>query len=428
MKAFTAIKKVWVILLLIPVIYFTGCSKKFDTPPLEIPKFVMPDGATLISVKELNAKHTILGALDSINDNLVVTGIVVSSDESGNIYKSLYIQDTSGGLLISLDATGLYTSYRIGQRIYVKCKGLFMGDYGGMTQLGAIYNGTIGRIPAPLIDQYLFLDSLPGPVPAARLITIPPNSNALGMLVKIENVHFADPGSSFSDPSGSTNRNILDVSNNILIMRNSNYATFATTLIPDGTGTVYGILGKFGSDFQLYIRDLNDLVGFDYSAKYLVNEQFSTGGSLGTFTQFSVAGVDIWAQSSFGTSTFAKISGFTSGTANEDWLISPSMNLNNYTNDTLKFFTMMNYGAAGDGSLRLYYSTDYVSGNPTSATWTELTGFNLSTGAWAVTQSGPIDLNGIHGTNVHLGFKYTCTTANIATWELGGIVVKGKQN
>jgi hypothetical protein len=426
MKTFNVIRKIWVLLLIVPVIFIAGCSKKFDSPPLEIPKFIMPDGGTLISIKALNARHTGLGTLDSINDNIVVTGIVVSSDETGNIYKSLYIEDTSGGLLISLDATSLYTSYRLGQRIYVKCKGLFMGDYGGMTQLGAVYNGGIGRIAAPLIDKYVFLDSLPGHIPAAKLITLPiTNYNYMGMLVKLENVHFQDVASTFSDPGASSNRNILDSANNILIMRNSNYATFATKLIPDGTGTIYGILGLFGSDPQLYIRDLNDLVGFDYSTALILNESFSATGSLGTFSQYSVAGVDVWAQSSYSGSTFAKISGFASSTANEDWLISPSLNLNNYTGEKLNFFSMMKFGAAGDGSLKVYYSTNYTSGDPTTSNWTELTGFNLSTGNYTSTPSGDIDLSGVVGTNVHIAFKYSCGTTNIATWELGGIMIKG---
>lgn len=429
MKTFSVLRKIWVLLLIAPVILITGCSKTFDVPPVEIPIFKLPEGASIISIDSLESRHTVEGELDSINDNIYVTGIVISSDETGNIYKSLYIQDASGGLLISLDNSSLYTRYRLGQRIYVKCQGLFLGDYNGMTQLGAIYAGEIGRIADPVIDQYLFLDSLPGPLPAAKLITINTiTSKDLGTLVKLENVHFEDVGLPFSEPGGSTDRNIVDAADEKLIMRNSNYASFHTKLIPDGTGTIYGILGIYSSENQLYIRDLNDLVGFDWSTIYLVNERFSTGGSLGTFTQQSVAGNEVWIQSSFNDDTFAKMSGYTSGvyTANEDWLISSSMNLNNYTDEVLKFFTMMNYGTAGDGSLRVYYSTDYVSGNPTLFTWTELTTATLSPGGWAKTSSGDIDLSGITGTNVHIAFKYTCSTTNVSTWEIGGINVSGK--
>lgn len=294
MKSFSVIRKISFLLLIAPAIFMAGCSKDFDVPEVQIPSFTLPDGATIISIKELKARHTVLGAVDSINDNVYVTGKVISSDESGNIYKSLYIQDTSGGLLLSLDATSLYTTYRLGQRMYVKCQGLFLGDYNGMTQLGVMDNGEIGRIPSPVIKNYLFLDSLPGAVPAAKVITIPSiTADDLGMLVKFENVSFVDVGLPFSDPGASTNRYITD-GTNTLILRNSNYATFADELIPDGTGSITGILGVFGSDNQLYIRDLNDLVGFDYSSKLIINESFATSGSLGTFTQYSVLGDQIW--------------------------------------------------------------------------------------------------------------------------------------
>jgi hypothetical protein len=75
------------------------------------------------------------GTLDSIEDDIIIKGIVISSDQAGNIYKSLYIQDSTGGLNISLDKTNLYTIYKPGQKVYVKCKGLYLGAYGGVVQL-----------------------------------------------------------------------------------------------------------------------------------------------------------------------------------------------------------------------------------------------------------------------------------------------------
>jgi len=426
MKAIRVLRKIWVLLLVVPAIFISGCTKKFDVPPVEIPKFDLPSGATIISIRQLKAMHS-AGGFESITDNLYVTGKVISSDETGNIYKEMFIQDTSGGLLISLDNTSLYTTYRLGQRIYVKCQGLYLGEYGGLVQLGASVGGAIGRIADPVIKQYLFLDSIPGAIPAATVITIPTiTPDKYGMLVELQNVHFVEVAQLFSLSTASTNRTISDGANN-LIMRTSNYATFATTSIPSGVGTIYGILGFFSPDNQLMIRDLNDLVGFDYSTKLVINESFATTGSLGTFSQYSVSGPQVWAQSTYSSSTFAKMSGFAGGvyTANEDWLISPSMNLDLYSGEILNFFTMMNFGTAGDGSLRIYYSTDYDSGDPTTSTWTEITTAALSTGTFVSTPSGDIDLSAVVGTNVHIAFKYTCSTSGVATWEVGGILVKG---
>jgi len=424
MKAISVIRKTWVMLLIVPVIFMAGCNKKLDVPPVEIPKFNLPEGATIISIKQLNARHTALGALDSINDDVYVTGKVVSSDETGNIYKSLYIQDTSGGLLISLDATSLYTLYRLGQRVYVKCKGLFMGDYGGMTQIGAVYNGAIGRIPAPLIPHHLLLDSIPGTIPAAKLVTISSlGPNDLGMLVKLENVHFMDVGLPYSDPGASSNRNISDGSN-ILVMRNSNYATFASTLIPDGTGTIYGVLGIFGGTLQLYIRDLNDVVGFDYSSALLLNQPFTSG--IGSFTTYSVTGAQLWAYSSTYGMT---MSGYSGGNLdNEDWLISPSISFAGYDSVNLVFNHALNYGMVA-GAQTVWASSNYTSGDPTLATWVQLTVPNTPTGTnWTFISSGavlfPSSFNS--ATNVHFAFKYLSTTTAASTWEVKNVLLKAK--
>ncbi|MEI6852102.1 MAG: DUF5689 domain-containing protein [Bacteroidota bacterium] len=427
MKAISVMRKIWLLLLIAPAIFMAGCAKNFDVPPIQVPKFVLPDGASIISIKSLNARHTALGALDSINDDVYVTGIVVSSDASGNIYKSLYIQDTSGGLLISLDATSLYNTYHLGQRIYVKCKGLFMGDYGGMTQIGSVYNGAIGRIPAPLINQYLLLDSLPGAVPAAKLVTISTlGPNDLGTLVKLENVHFMDVGIPFSDPSASSNRNISDGANT-LVMRNSNYATFAATLIPDGTGTIYGILGTFGGTLQLYIRDLYDVVGFDYSAALILNEPFTA--SQGTFTSYSVSGAQTWT---FSATYGMTMSGFSGGVnnANEDWLISPAMDLTNFNGVNLSFNHTINKGVVSNMPIyhTLWASKNYTSGDPTLATWEQVTIPVYPAGTnWTFVNSGnvvlPASYNGI--SNVHFAFKYLSTASESANWEIKNVLVKG---
>ena len=61
---------------------------------------------------------------------------MISEDRSGNVYKSLYIQDETGGIELKLGKNGLYNDYKLGQWVYVKCSGLTLGAYNGMVQLG----------------------------------------------------------------------------------------------------------------------------------------------------------------------------------------------------------------------------------------------------------------------------------------------------
>ena len=72
-----------------------------------------------------------------IEQDIIIEGQVISSDASGNIYRSLYIQDNTGAIEVKIGNSALYNDYKVGQLIYVKCQGLVIGNYGGMLQIGA---------------------------------------------------------------------------------------------------------------------------------------------------------------------------------------------------------------------------------------------------------------------------------------------------
>lgn len=76
------------------------------------------------------------GKATHIEDDIIIGGQVTSSDASGNVYRTMYIQDETGGIEIKLGLTGTYNDYKLGQWVYVKCLGLTLGDYEGMLQVG----------------------------------------------------------------------------------------------------------------------------------------------------------------------------------------------------------------------------------------------------------------------------------------------------
>ena len=71
-----------------------------------------------------------------LGGNYWIKGQVISTDITGNIYRELYIQDQTGGIDVKLGKSSLYSEYRLGQWVYVKCSGLTLGAYNGMPQLG----------------------------------------------------------------------------------------------------------------------------------------------------------------------------------------------------------------------------------------------------------------------------------------------------
>ena len=118
--------------LVMAVLIFTACNKTFDAPP-------GPSDPNLVAnttIQNLKTYHTSPSVLDSITQDVVISGIVTANDKSGNFYKQLFIQDSTGAIQLLVDASGLYASYPVGRKVFVKCKGLTISDYYGTMQLG----------------------------------------------------------------------------------------------------------------------------------------------------------------------------------------------------------------------------------------------------------------------------------------------------
>ena len=72
-----------------------------------------------------------------ITDNIWIKGQVTSSDESGNLYSEMYIQDAQGnGIDLRIGKGSLHNEYPLGMWVYVKCRGLTLAAYKGQPQLG----------------------------------------------------------------------------------------------------------------------------------------------------------------------------------------------------------------------------------------------------------------------------------------------------
>ncbi len=142
---------------------------------------------------------------------------------------------------------------------------------------------------------------------------------------------------------------------------------------------------------------------------------------LGDCYTYSVSGATkewIWDGGS------AYMSGFNSGDTEEDWLVIPGINLDNYSSEVLLFDTSYNYGTDDlNNYLELCYSTNYTGiGDPTSSTWTEITFTHPSTyNAW--TSSGILDLSAILGTSVYIAFKYHYEAGSYRNWDVDNISI-----
>ncbi|MBK7030813.1 MAG: choice-of-anchor J domain-containing protein [Bacteroidales bacterium] len=401
---------------------FTACVKgEFDEPPINIPKVNFKANST---IAELLISHP--GTLDSINDTIIISGIVTANDESGNLYKKIVIQDETAGIEIDVDQTSLYADYRIGQRVFVKCFGMYIGKYNELPQLGYIYQNKIGRLPATLMKNHLFLDSLPGNAPVPLVVDATDlDISMVNKLVRLENVAFTDAGDTWAPTDGYGEHGLEGGPDaDVFIVRTSNFANFASLSVPSGSGTIQGILSVFGSTYQLTIRDTNDIIGFKNTQTFF-SETF--GASLGGFTTISLVGTQAWKyDASYG----ATMSGFATGAShqNEDWLISPAINLTAAPTAMLKFSHAINKGNVANVSTNhtVWISKNYSTGEPSTATWEQLTVPTYPAGnSWTFINSGDVIIPSAYlgQANVRIAFKYLCSDTESATWEVKNIKV-----
>lgn len=146
---------------------FTGDYGKAD---VYTPVTLTPN-TTILDLKKL---YTTPGTPVTISDDIVIGGQVISEDRSGNVYKSLYIQDETGGIELKLGKNGLYNVYKLGQWVYVKCSGLTLGAYNGMVQLGwesndSKYETSYIEVQY-IIDTHIFRGEIGTPVAAKKVV------------------------------------------------------------------------------------------------------------------------------------------------------------------------------------------------------------------------------------------------------------------
>ena len=243
---------------------FNGCVKTdIDEPPYNTN---YPSYNANFSIKDLKAMHTLDG-FEEITEDILLKAVVVADDRTGNFYKTLVIQDSTAGIDLRINATNLFNTLPVGRRVYIKAKGLTIGDYNGNFQLGAgTYKDDEGRdalssIEEPEIDKYIIKGEFNVPVvPAVRTLSelTAADENTLIQLNGME-VADADLGKTYADYQVNSNRTFKDCSNKTVVVRTSGYSTFALNTLPEGNGTMLAIYTVFGTTKQLIIRDTADI-------------------------------------------------------------------------------------------------------------------------------------------------------------------------
>jgi hypothetical protein len=251
---------------------FTSCrDDEFDAPPAG---GTDPNLVANTTIADLKAGY-VYDQFDTIKTDKIISGVVTADDKSGNFYKTIIIQDETAAIAIRIDVSDYYTKYPIGRRVFVKCRGLVIGDYNNLIQLGGFIDYTdpvqpeVEPIPFSLVDRYL-VPGVSGLVVAPKVVTINQVSSNQdssrkyqNMLIRFNGVEFisSDTAKTYADVVNqqSANRKIKDCGSGQIDIRTSNYSNFGGANLPNGNGSLTAIFSVFGSSPQLAIRDLNDV-------------------------------------------------------------------------------------------------------------------------------------------------------------------------
>lgn len=406
------------LLIALDLVLFS-CKKKKDT---EEPAPLIPVNSTekKIDINALRAKFAMNPSSNyKFQADSLLYCTVIADEVSGNFFKELFVRDAGASIRLKLKASSTFV---IGDSLKINIKNAYLNHEFNLIQLDSIDASTmITKITGGLNPQ-------PELVTIEQLIANTTATNPLqSRLVRINNAEFTSLSfPTFADPVlfAAKNHTIQSCSPAKLTVRTNGYANFAASTPPAGNGSVIGIVSQFGTDIQLRIRKLLDvnmtgtLCNVVYTSKNFNDNSITSGG----WTQELVLGNVPWITSTFNGTTFAVCNNYSVGvnTACESWMISPSMNLTNATNPNLYFQNACNFTGP---QLEVWVSTNYNSGLPQTATWTQLSP-TLSGGTYVYVNSGALSLSSFKSSNTRIAFKYLGTGSSGKAWQVDDVIVK----
>lgn len=438
-------------LLFLSSLVFAACERDYDAPPLNEPQYDGPAANT--TIKELRD----MGAAVTedtpylIDEEKVMKAVVTANDESGNIFKKIYLQDEAGAIEMEVDQNSVYNYYPVGQTVYIDLKGLSLSMYGDELQLGHP-DGYLYRTPWEEFQAHVAKDGWANPENAVPMVLDDISKVNADVdqykfkLVKFTGVTFQNGGkNTFAPESDYGEENITDSYGNTIMVRTSSYADFAANQLPEGKGNVTGILGRFRGSWQLTIRTADDVADFtetpggdeggDETPEQpeqpeepvtILEESFGKESGQGAFTiediQLPQGSDYVWKASNYNETYYMMASAFVNGAnrESESRLVSPVLDLTGKSDIILTFdHTFKTFG--DDTHLEhLKLEVKEEGGSE----WTEVGIPNYSTGKdYKFVASGEIKLDAYTGKKIQFAFYYKSSDDNALIWQIQNVKV-----
>ena len=441
------------ILICLTMTFFQQCVNvdDFDVPKgdFEEPQL---DGeiVTIASVKGSVAQNT-EGIVTFEDTNTYMEGYVISSDEGGNFFEELILQNKpknpTDGITVLIDENPLFTRFNFGRKVYVKLDGLTATTSNGVIGLGLRDGIRLENIPASLLNEYVIRAEETAKITPLKTAVKDFSEAKENLYIQLDNAQFSQYdvlgenrktfASGASDEFDGERLLESCASPATAILSTSTFSDFKSLLLPKGNGSLKGVLTRDFYD-EYYIVSVNSPADISFDGercdplsvscgkldqegeKVLFSEDFErlTRNKLVTgngWTNFAQAGTNVWetyvatgGNASLGVSARMDASG-SGDESSINWLITPGIDLTENPTTRLRFQTSTSF--ADSSVLEVLVSNDW-DGDPetvTNATWQLLNDAYIAKnsdffGEWP--GSGVVDLSCLSGT-VHVAFKYT---------------------
>lgn len=205
-----------------------------------------------------------------IEEDLIIEAYVISSDQAGNFFNELIVQDDpvqpKNGMKILIQSGDIHANYPLGSRVLIHLKSLTLDQIGGEWRLGVpqelFGNILLTGIPHNQISAVLEKDCNyeegvePLRISLADIATLP------GLvLITLEEVQFQkeELEKSFAEPAEESLRELEDCEGQSFSLVSSGYAQFQFEQLPSLNGKITGVVESLGQRMGLRIRSLDDI-------------------------------------------------------------------------------------------------------------------------------------------------------------------------
>lgn len=397
----------------------------------------------VISIADLKTQFATIINSDNgyklIEKDMMIKAVVTGNDVSGNIYNQVSVQDASGAIIIAINGSGLSGYLPVGQEILVNLKGLYIGSYKKLPQIGGVNtklsDGSLGmgKIERAIWNEHFKILN-PGEADASTVVPEEFDLTKLtdaaymdanvGKLMTLKKVKFASANGTnvWAPDDTNTSLELIDaetgdrINKNNLVVRNSGYSKFANEVVPQGVFDITGIFTRYNNTWQIVIRSTDDLKSVVLA--YL-SEPFDASQGNFTIDNIKLAdGVEFvwkWASAAYG----MKASGYVNGSKQElqSRLKSPAIDLKSAKSAKLMFDQAINFASDMKQECKVQISTD-------GKTWTDLDVQGYPTeNSWTFVSS-TADLTKYCGKTIYIGFLYSSSPTSAPTWEVKNFAVK----